>query len=238
MKRDWILVIDSGIGGLWTLKEIQKRLPYENYIYFMDAVNAPYGNKSVKKLKKIVMNIITKISSIYKIKAIVLACNTISSVCYDYIVSNFSIPIFKIEPVYNPKLFNGQNTLLLATKNTIQKNKNLAIYENYPNIFLYGFKTIAKKIDEANGNYNILEPYLERKLRDFKNKNIKNIVLGCTHFNYIKTELKNIFGEVKFFENSKNLAKNIKKSIKKAPKTQFFAKNKQKKGKFLLLKKI
>ena len=59
MKK-WILVIDSGIGGLWTLNKIREVLPNENYLFFMDKTNAPYGNKSEKKLKQISFDIISK----------------------------------------------------------------------------------------------------------------------------------------------------------------------------------
>ncbi len=241
MEREWILVMDSGIGGLWTLNKIKKILPNENYLYFMDTLHSPYGNKSIKKLKNIAYANIKKIIDFYNIKLIVLACNTLSSVCYEYLTQKFKVPIIKIEPFFEPTEFQNNNTLVLATKSTIKHNQNLKKYFGYANIYLFGFGTLAKIIDNSKGDYKTLQNYLNKELSKFKDKNIKNIVLGCTHFNYIKHELQNIFGKVEFFENSENIAKIVKKTLKNHKKLQNNSKiisKKQKKGEFLLLQKI
>ena len=242
MGREWILVIDSGIGGLWTLNKIRTICPHENYLYFMDKLNAPYGNKSARFLKIITKRNIKKLIDLYDIKLVVFACNTLSSVVYDYIKGEFTEKQFiKIEPFVEPSLFKHSNTLVIATKNTIKRNKNLKKYAEHNNIFLHGFPSLAKKIDDAKGDYQKLLPYLKKELSSYSKLNIKNIVLGCTHFNYIKPQLKEIFGNVAFFENSENVAKNVKTLLKKTKKYQnksSFPKKKQKNGQFLLLYKI
>lgn len=216
MDNGWILVIDSGNGGIWTLKKIRRLLPFENYLFFEDKINAPYGNKSKKRLKKIVLKNLKKLTKLYNIKLVVFACNTISSVCYDYIKQIFfNLPIIKIEPYINANRFLGEQTLLLATKNTIKHNAKIKLYNSKKNIFVVGYKTLAKKIDCNINKLDDLLPYLNETLKRFKHKKIKNIVLGCTHFNYIKPQLIKIFGNVKFFENSNLVAKNVKKTLKK-----------------------
>lgn len=218
MKKKWILVMDSGLGGTWTLGKIKKSLPNENYIFFMDKFNAPYGNKNVNKLKRLVYENIKKITTIFDVKLVVLACNTLSSVCYDFLKQNFiSLPIVKIEPFFLPQRFENKSTLVIATKNTIKYCKSLKRYQNYSNIYLKGFGTLAKKIDMSNGNYQELQTYLAKKLNEFKNKNIQNVVLGCTHFNFIKTQIRNIFGsDICFFENSENVAIKVKRLLTKS----------------------
>lgn len=226
MKKKWILVMDSGVGGIWTLNKIKEILPKENYIYFMDRLNAPYGNKSTVKLKKLAYKHIAKLRKIFDIKVVVLACNTLSSVCYNFLKQKFfDIPIIKIEPFFNPYEFQNKNTLVLATTNTIRHNKNLNIYKDYSNIFLKGYGSLAKKIDAANGDYDQLLLYLTRTLSQYKDKNIQNIVLGCTHFNYIKKQLTKIFGEVDFFENSPVVANRVESVLLKLGKKN--KKNKQ-----------
>lgn len=217
MKKKWILVMDSGVGGVWTLNKIKALLPKENYIFFMDKFNAPYGNKSTKKLKKLAFSHISKLRKIFDIKLVVLACNTLSSVCYNFLKRKFlETPIIKIEPFFNPYVFQRKNTLVLATTNTIKHNKNLNIYKDYSNIFLKGFGNLAKKIDDANGNYDLLLPYLSKSLSPYKNKQIQNIVLGCTHFNFIKKQLTKIFGDdVCFFENSPFVANRVESVLLK-----------------------
>ena len=75
MKNNPIAFFDSGIGGSTILKEVMKSLPHENYIYYPDSVNNPYGNKSKSELFKIVDGIVANLL-IYKPKIIVCACNT------------------------------------------------------------------------------------------------------------------------------------------------------------------
>lgn len=238
MEKEWILVMDSGMGGLWTLNELKKVLPNENYIYFMDKTNCPYGNKSVKRLQRISENIIRKIMLKYRLKLIILACNTLSSVAYNHLTKVFAYtPIVKISPYFSPEKFNNEQTLVLATTNTIRHNAELKNYKNCKNVHLYGFDSLAKRIDENKNDLDVLLPYLHQKLKQFKSKNIKNIVLGCTHFNYIKTQLISIFGNVKFFENSKIVAQISKKTLKKIGKFQNDEKKEQN-NRLIMLYKI
>ena len=216
MSKKWILVIDSGIGGLYTLNKIKLKMPNENFLYFMDTLHSPYGNKSRSKLKNISNNIVEYFLKKYDIKLIVLACNTLSSICYEYLkLKYFNIPIVKIEPINNETCLKNKPTLILATKNTIKHNQLIKQLKKQKNIYCYGFRTLAKKIDNVFGDCERLKQYLYKKLVKYKNKNIKNIILGCTHFNYIKKQLKSIFGKnINFVENSENVASQVYSILK------------------------
>ena len=209
MVKKWILVVDSGLGGKYTLSKIKELLPNENYILFMDKTHAPYGNKTKKQLRRIVSYNFKKIFRVFNIKMVVLACNTLSSTCFEYLSKIYqSTPIIKIEPYFEPKLFNAKPTLILATKSTLKNNKRIKAYKKYKNIYCFGFKKIAKVIDELQGDCDSLQNYIYLKLKRFKGKNIKNIVLGCTHFNYIINQISNVFNDdLCFFENSGGVAK-------------------------------
>ena len=212
MRKSWILVLDSGNGGLWTLNEIKKLLPNENYIFFMDVLHSPYGNKSTKKLKKIAGNAVQNFLLRFNIKLVVLACNTLSSIAYDFLVQKFqNVPIVKIEPYLNSKKFKNQNTLVLATQNTLRHNQNIKKYRHSKSIFFKGFGNLAKQIDKNSKNLDVLQGYLNFHLRKYKKHNIKNVVLGCTHFNLIKQQICAALSKnVTFFENSKFVAKQVR----------------------------
>lgn len=228
------MVLDSGIGGLYTLKKLQKKMPNENFLFFMDKLHAPYGNKSAKKLNKIVCKNVQNIRNKYFIKAIILACNTISAVCYNGLKQqNQDLPIIKIEPFLDAKQFHNEPTLVLLTKNTAKFCENISKIANENNVFIKSFGNFAKLIDNANGNFDALLPYLKRELCKYVRMNIKNIVLGCTHYNYIKTELRSIFGDVKFFENSLSVATQCKKTL-----TASHMRNKSGKGRTIILSKL
>lgn len=211
MEKEWILVYDSGNGGKWTLDCLKKELPNENFLFFMDKTHCPYGNKSVSKLKKIVTTNIQKLRKIYNIKLVVIACNTISSMMSSYLKQTFyDLPFVFVFP-YITKEILKKPTLILATKNTIKYNTEIARVSKLKNVFVAGFPTLAKKIDDADGNYDMLQPYLDKKLFKFRRKKLDNVVLGCTHFNYIKTQLQSALkAKVDFFENSQNVARHTK----------------------------
>ena len=212
----WILVMDSGIGGSWTLRCLQRLMPSENFLFFMDKYNAPYGNKSFGELNKIAEENINKIREKYQIKMIVLACNTISCVCYENLQGqNCDVPIVKIQPQIDIKKFVGKPTLILATDNTAKYSKTVLEASKGSNVFVKSFGTLAKKIDENCDNFDAILPFLEQNLCKYKELNIQNIVLGCTHYNFIMPQLKKIFGDVKFFENSAEVAKECKEILGK-----------------------
>ena len=86
-------IFDSGIGGLTTYKEIKKLLPNENYIYYADTKNNPYGSKTQDELKQITKNIVNKLIT-KGAKIIVIACNTATTNCIEYLRKEFPNTIF------------------------------------------------------------------------------------------------------------------------------------------------
>jgi len=213
---EYILIFDSGSGGKYVLNELKKIMPHENYIFFCDMFNCPYGNKKIQSLKLIVTKSLEKLLKTYKIKLIVIACNTISSLFKDELINHFlNCPILFVEPELNDKILENP-TLVIATSNTIKHNINIKKYKGSPNLFLQGFGTLAIKIDKCNGDFGEIKGVLNTQLTKFKNYEIKNVVLGCTHYNYIKKEIESVFEKkLVFYENSTEIAKKAKKALKK-----------------------
>lgn len=189
-KNGYILVLDSGNGGKYTLKKIKKLLPNESYIFVEDDKNCPYGKKNKQKLKKIAKNLIRKLNFLYQIKIIVLACNTLSSTCLDSLSKQF--PDVKIIPTF-PVLKNFKKpTLILCTKATKRYNRGLKKYKQNENVFIESFPVLAKKIDENIEDLDKLQPFLDKKLEKYAYLDICNVVLGCTHFNLIKKQISKV----------------------------------------------
>lgn len=214
--REYILIFDSGSGGEFVLSEMKKLMPHENYIFFCDKLNCPYGNKKISTLKSIVINTLEKLLKKYKIKLIIIACNTISSLFKDDISKNFSNHcILFVEPKLNNKILENK-TLVLATTNTIKYSEIIKKYKGSPNLFLQGFSTLAVKIDQSRGDFREIKKFLKRELKKFKYCEIKNIVLGCTHYNLIKNEIESAMGKkIFFYENSLKIAKKAKNILLK-----------------------
>lgn len=209
-------IFDSGIGGATVLKEIIKVLPNEDYIYYSDSINNPYGNKTGKEIIEICNNIVDKLINL-NCKVIVIACNTASAKAARNLRKKYkNILIIAIEPAY--KMVHDyaydDTTLVLATKGTIESEKFNLLYNKYNNhkTYLLPCVGLAEIIEQDEKEK--IEKYLKKNLGIYKGK-VKNVVLGCTHYPFIKKEIRNVLGEVKFFEGSKNLAKYLKNRMEK-----------------------
>lgn len=208
-----VFVFDSGSGGEFVTRELLRELPNEKFVLFKDIENCPYGTKSKWKLWHIVHKILTTAQKKLHPKAVVVACNTASSLFEDRIKKKYKdVPVFFVTPQINDKIL-SQKTLILATTRTAKCNKQIAQAKQNPNCIVLGFDDLAKKIDLARTSTQTkadLKLYLLNELSKYKTYGIKNIVLACTHYTYIKKQLREIFGNVKFFEKSKLVARELK----------------------------
>ena len=141
MCEKFIALLDSGIGGLTVLKSLQKHFFSESFIYLGDNDNSPYGNRSAYDLTKITLKNIDLIKG-YPIKAIVVACNTLSVNILPTIKEYSDLPCFGIYPPVERCVLSKKRTLLLATKLTAEK------YVNYSScIDVVGLKDLETDIE-------------------------------------------------------------------------------------------
>ena len=206
-------VFDSGIGGVTVLKEILKLLPSEDYIYYSDSKNNPYGDKKEEEVFEICDKIVEKLEK--ECKIIVIACNTASAKAAEKLREKHrNIPILAIEPAY--KLVYDyayeRSTLIMATKGTIESEKFHELYKKYNNhkTILLPCVGLANAIED--GDSLKIEKLLCEILAVYSGK-IENVVLGCTHYPLVKDKIEQILGKVNFFDGAKGLAKNVKKIL-------------------------
>lgn len=171
-------VIDSGIGGISMLKELRKKYKYENYIYLADNLHMPYGNKSGKFLCSRVLELVDYLVNTYNVKLVILACNTASVCCLDYLAKYAPVKVIGLDIGY----LTDNNHKILCTLATSRKYKKLNTYScgNLARIIEDNFfdkKLIRRKIDKILHKSNIAET---------------NIVLGCTHYELVSK----IFDEI------------------------------------------
>ena len=207
-------IFDSGIGGVTVLREILKVLPKENYIYYSDSINNPYGDKSDKEIieicDEIVQNLMNK-----GCKAIVIACNTASAKAVQFLRNKYNtIPIIAIEPAYKMVYDHNYNdsTLVLATKGTIESEKFNLLYQKYNNYKTYLCPCVGLADIIEEGNQEKLEKYLKSNIGIYAGK-VHNVVLGCTHYPLVQQEIKRVLGNVKFFNGASRLAIHLKEIL-------------------------
>ena len=208
-------IFDSGIGGVTVLKEIIKILPNEDYIYYSDSANNPYGDKQDEVIVNLCENIV-KLFIKKQCKAIVIACNTASAKSVKYLRKKYPKQIFiAIEPAYKMvhDFAYDKPTLVMATKGTIKSEKFNLLFRKYNNHKTYLLPCVGLADIIEKGNHEELKKYLRKTLGLYKGL-VNNVVLGCTHYPLIEKEIAEILGQVKFFNGAPRLAVHLKELLK------------------------
>ena len=210
---------DSGVGGISVLKEAVKLLPKENYIYMGDSLNAPYGVKTPEEVRKLTFNMVDKLISM-NVKAIVVACNTATSIAIDELRKAYKgIPIIGIEPALKPAVESYGNGIIviMATPMTLSENKFSKLRERYnkaSDIIPMPCDGLVEIIEAGNTNGEIVEAYLRNRFKNIAKEKVSSVVLGCTHYPFIKEALINVINdEVAVIDGSLGTVKQLKRKL-------------------------
>lgn len=188
-------LFDSGVGGLTIWKEIHQLLPNESTIYLADSFNAPYGIKSKEEIislsKKNVDFLIEK-----GVKLIVVACNTATTNAISELRELYSIPIIGLEPAIKPAVLNSKTKSIgvLATKGTLLSDKfkhAMSLYSDIVFVEQIGYN-LVQLIENGKINSEEMHQLLLEYINPMLEQNVDHIVLGCTHYPFLKEHIKNL----------------------------------------------
>lgn len=187
-----ILVIDSGLGGLTTLSEIRLQLKNADIIYYADDSFLPYGDKTSQQLLVHLTKVIE--GFIGQIKGVVLACNTATGATVERLRSLFSFPIIGTEPAVLPACkTNGKSLVLVTPLESCQSKFTRLIKDK--DVLVYAPTSLAQDIEQAlvlGGslkefvNNITIKKHVKNIVKLAKENSIQKIVLGCTHYVYLK----------------------------------------------------
>ncbi len=196
-------LLDSGLGGLTVFREVKKQLPQESVIYFADTAHAPYGEKTNQQIMGYVFSIIDFLIQKHA-KMIIIACNTATAVSLDNAKKKFPIPIIGvIEPGATAAIEKTKNKRIgiIGTEVTIRNKGYESFIKNIdPTITTFSnacSNHIIRKMEkEALKNKQILGDLMKKCLEPILKNNIDTLVLGCTHYPFLKNyiEKKSILG--------------------------------------------
>lgn len=191
---------DSGVGGLTVVKEIMRQLPNERVVYFGDTARVPYGNKSEDTITKYTKQIIRFLRT-YNVKALVVACNTISACALEEVEKELDIPIIGVlkpgSKTAAEKTVNG-HIGVIATESTIhsgmyekfikQINQETEVYTKACPLFV---PLVEEGLWEDSVTYEIARRYLQ----ELMDQNIDTLILGCTHYPMLKKTIGEVVGD-------------------------------------------
>lgn len=187
---------DSGIGGLSVLHQAMQTLPREDYIFYADTDHVPYGEKDNEQILHYSDEAVHFLRD-HGAKAVVIACNTATSVAAPYLRQKYDFPIIGVEPAVRLAMKYPQHRriLVIATPVTIREEKLHHLIEQVDtthDVDLLALPGLVHFAECQEFDSPAVEEYLRKQLSCYHLEEFSALVLGCTHFNYFKPTFRKI----------------------------------------------
>ena len=214
MNNQSIGVFDSGVGGLSILRELESRLPGEQYIYFADQQNVPYGEKTKNELIVLTSRIMEFFMT-QKIKLAVVACNTATCYAIEELRNTFSIPIVGVVPAIKTAAEQTKTgkIALIATPATAQSPYVTELIKKYANnikVLRIGCAGLEDSVETGQLHGPKTSKLLNTYILPLKREGIDRLVLGCTHYPFLKEEIAVILGPtITIIDSGKAVAERV-----------------------------
>jgi glutamate racemase len=189
---------DSGIGGLTELAESLRRLPAEDYIYMADTLHVPYGTKSKEDVRTFILGAVGTMM-LEGIDALVVACNTATSIAVTELRELYPLPIVGMEPAVKPAVemnrATGKRVLVFATPLTLQLPRYYALVSRVDEGGIVDSLPLPELVDYCEClqfDKTIIGEYFRDKLARYDLDEYGIVVLGCTHYSFYTAILREI----------------------------------------------
>jgi len=219
-KEGKIAVFDSGVGGISVLRELVKCMPGENFLYFGDSANAPYGGKSPEEVCDLTLQAVQMLLS-RDVKALVVACNTATAVAIGRLREQYpDTIIIGIEPALKlaADRYPAGKIGIMATKVTLKEEKLAHQLERFPqaDVARIAAPGLVKLIESGVTEGAQVEELLNKVLAPYVGK-LDALVLGCTHYPFVKPIVAKILGEkTELFDGGEGTARHTRKCLEQA----------------------
>ena len=216
-KNNKIGLFDSGVGGLSVFVEVKKLLPDMEYFFLADQAHVPYGRKTQKELQDLSARIV-KFLLKSDIGILVVACNTATCYALDYLRQVFKIPIIGVVPALKPaaKLTKNNKIAVMSTPATAKSTylKNLAKkFAKDKEVMLLGCKGLEDAVETLDRK--TIKTLLDEYTKDVRDFGADTVVLGCTHYPFLKTEIKiRVGSKIQILDSGRAIAKRTSQLLK------------------------
>lgn len=215
-----IAVFDSGVGGISVLKNLVELMPHEDFIYYGDSANAPYGTKTLDEVRTLTCDHAKNLLIDQHAKGLVVACNTATSAAVRILREKYpDVPIVGIEPAVKPAVLFKDNprVLVMATPMTIREEKFrklMARYSDKGDIIPLPCPGLMNFVERGDLYGDDVRQYLEELLYDYTHGEIDAVVLGCTHYPFVRKMIQQVLGEnVRVFDGGNGTAREMKRRL-------------------------
>lgn len=219
-RDGFIGVFDSGLGGISVLRHLVTALPAEDFVFFGDSANNPYGGRSPQQILSLSRGIADGLLA-EGAKAIVIACNTATSVAAGELrLEHPDLPIVGVEPALKPATEHDphRRILVMATPVTLRLDKfhRLArAFGSDSEVLAVPCEGLAHRIERGD----LDAPDLEELVRDLVGEyagTVDSVVLGCTHYPFVARQIRRVLGDVPLFDGGAGTARRLRSLLEDA----------------------
>jgi len=212
---------DSGLGGISVLRQTRKLLPAEDYLYFGDSLHAPYGVRPAEEVRELTSRAVEMLLG-KGAKAIVIACNTATSAAVAELRRRYDeVPIIGIEPALKPAVERHPDgrILVMATAMTLKEQKFHDLWKQFDGqaqIVPVPCSGLMEFVERGILDGEELEAFLLEKLSPFTKVPVDAVVLGCTHYPFLRPVLRRILGRrPEILDGSDGVARQLQRQLER-----------------------
>lgn len=212
-------VMDSGMGGISVLRELAGLLPHENFVFYGDSANAPYGSRSREEIYQLTEQVVQKLLK-RGVKAVVIACNTASSAAGARLRAEYpELPIVAIEPALKPAVIAcpGGRVVVLATEATLRERKFAGLLEEWKEkaeIIKLPLPGLPEFVERGELDSPQLRKFLQGFFVQLADRPVDGVVLGCTHYPFVRKVIAELLGpQAKVFDGAAGTARQLRRRL-------------------------
>lgn len=211
-------VFDSGVGGLSVLREIRRELPLEELHYFADSAYAPYGEQSEDVIRSRALAIAHFLLG-RSAKALVVACNTATSIAVEALRAGVGVPVVAIEPAVKPAALNTRTGIVgvLATRQTLSGSnvsRLVAAYGTDVRMLLQPCPGLVRQVEAGNLSGAETRALVDEYVTPLLEQGADTLVLGCTHYPFLEPVIRDVAGQtVTIVDPSAAVARELRRRL-------------------------
>ena len=221
-KEDYIAVFDSGVGGISVLRQLRKLMPGEKYVYFGDSANAPYGTRPTQQVRDLTLAAAEKLMREYPVKALVVACNTATAAGIENLREKYpDLIVIGIEPALKLAADRHPSGTIgvMATQVTLREEKFDHLMHRFDSdcqVLKIPAPGLVELIESGRGDSEEAMDFLHNLLDGFVGK-LDALVLGCTHYPFVKRNIAAILGsQVEILHGGRGTARETRRRLEQA----------------------
>jgi glutamate racemase len=221
MRSAPIAIFDSGLGGLSVTQEIARLLPREHLIYLADSAHCPYGGRPLEEIRSLSLSVAGVLVE-RGAKVLVVACNTASGAALETLREILDIPVVGLEPALKPaaRRSTARRVGVLATTATLRTERFRRLVERFGRgveVFAQGCPGLVELVENGETEGPRVREALAPYLRRMTAAGVDAVVLGCTHYPFLRDEIAAGLGPgVEIHDSGLAVARQLRRVLRRA----------------------